>query len=32
MAFADKAEQIVLLNLVVKIALSQRRLRDAVAK
>ena len=32
MAFADKAEQIVLLTLVVNIALGQRRLRDAVAK
>ena len=32
MAFADKAEQIVLLTLVVNVALNQRRLRGAVAK
>ena len=32
MAFADKAEQIVLLTSVVNVALSQCRLRDAVAK
>ena len=32
MAFADRAEQIVLLTSVVNIALNQRRSRDAVAK